>query len=76
MMLTLSHIALTRYEQRRAAANDDRAAHLIRAEVSLNLGYAYFEFPAIGKDVKSISKYVEMLAGDRPFGSTVIEVPR
>jgi hypothetical protein len=60
----------------RAAANDDRAPALIRADVTLNLGGAVYSFPAIGFSAKAIAESAEELAGGEPFGLTVIEVPK
>lgn len=69
-MLTTSYIAQARYEQARAAANDDRP-QLIRATVTINLRGDIYTFPAIGASMQAIEASAEELAGDDPFGVTV-----
>jgi hypothetical protein len=71
-MLTLSQIALTRYEVRRAAANDDRAPALIRADVTVNLGGSLYRFASIGTSVDAIERSAYELAGDAPFGVSIM----
>lgn len=71
-MLTITDNARTAYELHRAAANDDRPARLIRADVTLNLGDCIHRFPAIGFSRKAIEKSAEELAGNNPFGVTVM----
>jgi hypothetical protein len=73
-MLTAPDFALAAYEFRRAAANDDRAVDMIRADVTLNMGGIEYHFPAIGFSSKAIAESAEELAGGEPFGLTVIEV--
>lgn len=71
-MLTIAETARTAYELRRAAANDDRPAQLIRADVTVNLGGCIYRFPAIGFSAKAIEESAEELAGENPFGVTVM----
>ena len=72
MSLTISDLARASFEHRRAAANDDRPLSLIRADVTVNLGGSIYNFPAVGTSAAAIAKSAEELAGDDPFGVTVV----
>lgn len=70
-MIAAADRALLAYEQRRAAANDGRI-QLIRATVTVNLQGDIYTFPAIGASVNAILESAEELAGDDPFGVSVM----
>jgi hypothetical protein len=70
-MLTAADLALTQFEQRRAAANDDRMMP-ISATLTIKTGQRKFTLPAIGANTQALSKQAEDLAGDEPFGYSVM----
>lgn len=70
-MLTTSDLALSRFEQMRAAANDDRPK-LISATVTVRMENTLHSFPAVGFSIKAIEESAEELAGDDPFGVSVM----
>lgn len=69
--MTIPDFNLAAYEMRRSAANDDRI-QMIRAEVTVNLGGSLYSFNAIGSSIAEISESAQELAGDDPFGVTVM----
>jgi hypothetical protein len=70
-MLTAADLALTQFEQRRAAANDDRMKP-ISAMLKVNTAQGKCTLPAIGANVQALSKMAGDLAGDKPFGCSVM----